>query len=248
MHNQHRLGTMAAMLAAVLLTGCGSDAVLDAATDEELDTVGEYAAITLLKYDAQARSRLVTLPEESGIPEESEPAAEPAETLPEESAAQETTAPEVTDAAIVDATEGAAYDGIEDFLGFPEGVTAAYAGYDVSESYADASIDYLSIDASEGKTLVAVRFVLANTSDQEQSIDLLDAEVSFRVTLNDDYTRTALTTMLTNDFANFSGTLAVGETREVVVLIEANPAETENITSLSLYLKNASDTYTIQLI
>ena len=42
------------------LSACGEN-VIPEMTDEELQAVGEYAAITLMKYDANQRSRLVDI-------------------------------------------------------------------------------------------------------------------------------------------------------------------------------------------
>jgi len=246
--NNWKLG-MGALAVMTALTGCGSGGALEDVTDEELDTAGEYAAITLLKYDAATRSRLVTLPEESAeeelAAEESAPTEETETVETPETAAE----PEANgaDTTVVDATETTA-SSIEEFLGLPEGITVAFAGQEMCESYADAEMDYLSIEASEGKMLVAARFVLANNSGEAQNIDLLSAAVSFRLTVNGDYTRTALTTMLPNDFANYSGTLEAGATQEVVILIEVNPEKVPTVSSLGLTLKTSSDSYTMQLI
>ena len=48
----------AAVLAAVFMTGCAEDAI-PVMDEEQQKMIGEFAAITLLKYDANNRSRLV---------------------------------------------------------------------------------------------------------------------------------------------------------------------------------------------
>ena len=66
-----------AILMCLGTTGCGENAIpnLD---EEELQAIGEYTAVTLMKYDANRRSRLVELPEETTEP------TEPSEQVPQE--------------------------------------------------------------------------------------------------------------------------------------------------------------------
>jgi hypothetical protein len=237
---------LVAVLSVVVLslTGCGG--VMPNMTDEQAEAIGEYAAITLLKYDANSRSRLVDV---SQIQEEASSQEDSA--LPEQT--QEPTQNQDTQTSsetpVVDLTETgeAAANSMEEFLELPEGVSLSYNGYELSQSYQEDNA-YFALEASEGKVLLALDFLMSNDSGAEQEINLLERRDVYRVTVNGSYTRTALTTMLDNDLSTYEGTLPAGAQTQVVLLIELDEGQTETIDTISLNLKNASETYTIQIL
>lgn len=232
----------AVCLSALLLAGCGD--VMPEMSDAEAEAIGEYAAITLLKYDAAARSRLVDLSqvqEEAEKPEE--PVAvqpEPAPEQPPEQAVQETP--------IVDRSEAEELtaESLGSCLKLPEGVDLIYDGCDLAANYSGKQ--YLAVEASDGKQLLILRFTLRNASGTEQKIDLLDPQNLCRVTVNGDYTRNVLTTMLENDLLTYSGDLSDGETQELVLLAEVEAEKAGAVDALTLNLKDGSETYTIRLL
>lgn len=239
-----KIGIGIACIAALLMTGCG--VVLPDMTDEEINTIGEYAAITLLKYDVNARSRLVDAsvleelqntpePELPSVPEqvpETEPEPEPATEVPvvDNSVAGEMTA-----------------ESLESFLELPEGVNLDFVEYEVCQSYQEDD-QYFTLDAAEGKKLLVLHFTLRNASGSDQSLNLLAKKNQYRITVNGSSTRTALTTMLTNDLATYKRTLGSGAAEDVVLLIELSSGELENVTSISINFKNELNAYTIQVL
>lgn len=239
-----KIGIGIVCMAALLMTGCG--VVLPDMTDEEINTIGEYAAITLLKYDVNARSRLVdasVLEELQNTPEPelpSVPEQEP-ETKPEPEPATEV--PVVDNSVVGEMTA----ESLESFLELPEGVNLSFAEYEVCQSYQEDD-QYFSLDASEGKKLLVLHFTLRNASGSDQSINLLAKKNQYRITVNGSSTRTALTTMLTNDLATYKGTLGNGASEDVVLLIELSSEELTNVTSISINFKNELNAYTIQVL
>lgn len=239
-----KVGIGIACMAALLMTGCGAD--LPDMTDEEINTIGEYAAITLLKYDVNARSRLVDVsvleelqntqePELPSVPEpepETKPEPEPATEVPvvDNSVAGEMTA-----------------ESLESFLELPEGVNLEFAEYEVCQSYQEDN-QYFSLDASAGKELLVLHFTLRNASGSDQSINMLARRDKYRITVNGSSTRSALPTLLTNDLTTYKGTLGSGVAEDVVLVIELSPEELANVTSISINFKNESSAYTIQAL
>ncbi len=231
--------------AALLMTGCG--ATLPEMTDEQADAIGEYAAITLLKYDANSRSRLVDLSQveqktEPVLPAEPKPA--PTEEIQQENPSEEPETP------VIDhrGEDNVGADSVESFLEMPEGVSVLYTGYDTCESYEEEGSLYLALEASADKELLVLRFALQNTSETDQEINLAGRRDSYRATINESYTRTALTTMLNKDLSTYMGTVPAGGTEEVVLLFEIDPEQAGSVETISLNLKNDSKTYTIQLL
>lgn len=236
-----------ALLCAVALTmtACGNE--IPDLTEEESQRVGEYAAVTLLKYDANNRSRLVD--PEIVIAKLEKDAAKEArrqenaqvEEQPEGSATSEVQTP----AAQEDITTS-----LEDFFGLAAGVTLTYEDYQIADSYPEdgSADDYFALDASAGKKLLVLRFALNNGSTQEESVDFLHTSSRYIITVNDSTRGDALMTMLPNDMSTYAETLDPGETQELVLLLEVNEEVAGAIQSISLHLKNASNEYTISLL
>lgn len=237
-------GLAAVMSCGILLTGCGS--VIPKMTEAEEQAVGEYAALVLLKYDANHRSRLVDLALiEEAEKEESREEQQPAETPTPEIKEDTSSVP------VIDATkeEQSSVSSISQFFRLPEGVTVQYKDWNITDSYPDdgQTDGFFSLDASEGKKLLVLQFEMTNNSGAEQSIDILDQEPVCRITVNDSYTRTALMTMLTNDLSTYIGSVGAGETQEMVLLIEIDQETAFAVNTISLALKNNTDTFTMPL-
>lgn len=231
----------------LMLTGCGNQ--IPDMTEEQMQLVGEYAAMTLLKYDADHRSRLVDISvieahdaKEKEIQEKmaqlqasAEPEGmKPVEDTPIKEAGQE--------------TERGGNLSLEDFYGLPEGMNVIYQGEEICDSYSgDASVDAFSLDATPGKKLFLLKFEIVNQSGSDQSIELFSKSTIYRVTINESYSKNALTTMLTDDMSTYMGTIPAGENKQVVLITEIDKNMADSITSVSLNFKNESKTGTIRL-
>lgn len=234
-----------ALLCAMMLsmTACGNE--IPDLTEEESQRVGEYAAVTLLKYDANNRSRLVD-PEMVIAKLEKEAAKEASQ---EEEKAEETGSTGTTEVTMPTAQEEITAS-MEDFFDLPEGVSITYEDYMVADSYPEDGVedDYFALDASVGKKLLVLRFHLTNGSEQEETIDLLNTNSRYIITVNDSIRANALTTMLPNDMSTYAETLEPGQTQELVLLLEVNEDVAGAVQTIALRLKNASNEYTIQLL
>ena len=210
-----KIGIGIVCMAALLMTGCGAD--LPDMTDEEINTIGEYAAITLLKYDVNARSRLVdasVLEELQNIPEPELPSVPEQKPEPEPEPEPATEVPVVDNSVAGEMTA----ESLESFLELPEGVNLSFTEYEVCQSYQEDN-QYFSLDASEGKELLVLHFTLRNASGSDQSINMLARRDKYRVTVNGSSTRNALPTLLTNDLTTYKGTLGKGAAKDVDLVI-----------------------------
>lgn len=228
------------------MTACGNE--IPDLTEEESQRVGEYAAVTLLKYDANNRSRLVD-PEVVIARLEKEAAKDAAKAEQDAAKAEEAGSTGTTEVTMPTAQEDITAS-MEDFFGLPEGVSITYEDYMVADSYPeDGSADeYFALDASDGKKLLVLRFSLTNGTEQEQTIDLLNTNSRYIITVNDSTRANALTTMLPNDMSTYAETLEPGQTQELVLLLEVNEDVADAVQAIALHLKNASNEYTIQLL
>ena len=237
-----------ALLCAMMLsmTACGNE--IPDLTEEESQRIGEYAAVTLLKYDANNRSRLVD--HEVVIAKlEKEAAKETTKASQEEGKAEETGSTGTTEVTMPTAQEEITAS-MEDFFGLPEGVSITYEDYMVADSYPEDGVedDYFALDASMGKKLLVLRFHLTNGSEQEETIDLLNTNSRYIITVNDSIRANALTTMLPNDMSTYEETLEPGQSQGLVLLLEVNEDVADAVQTIALRLKNASNEYTIQLL
>lgn len=221
------------------LTGCAENQI-PTMTDEQIYEVSEYVAITLMKYDANNRSRLVELDEDDFI--EKEPVVTP---KPEDSGMKPT-----DDTPVIDNTpDGESEEPVESVLALSEGLQLTYVGHEVQKTYPeDIAASYFSISAAEGKQLLVLRFDLGNISQNEVSVDLLSSDESFMVTVNEEYSRRALTTMLDNDLSTYVGNLKANESKEVVLIIEVDEALANAITSITIKVQNESKKHTIRVM
>lgn len=226
----------------LFLTGCGGMPVMTA--DQE-EAIGEYAAVLLLKYDANNRSRLVDLSLEAPAAPPEAPATTP------EPAVQGMRPPEDTPA--VDHStpaENSTASSMEEFFGLPAGITVTYQGAYTSLSYPEeekTSAGDLLVEAADGKSLLVLEFIIANQTGTEAEVNLFQQNSSYRVTVNNETSRYALTTMLMNDMSTYMDHLQTGESVNVVLLVEMDQEDLDSISNISLKLKNEAKTYTIQL-
>lgn len=235
------------LMVLTFMTGCGNQ--IPDLTEEQAKQVGEYAAITLLKYDANHRSRLV----DASVIE----AHDAKEKELEELAAQATPEPTpegmkpVEDTPVIDDIGKdlvSEVSSLDDMYELPEGVAITYRGYQVCDSYiGEASGDSLALDAATGKKLLVLQFNIANQSENAQNVDLFSKTSTYGVTINGTYSEDALTTILMDDISTYINIMQSGESKAVVLLVEIEENMSGNISTVSLNLKNESKTSTIQL-
>ncbi|MCM1194275.1 MAG: hypothetical protein NC123_17495 [Butyrivibrio sp.] len=237
-----KVGLAAAVLC-LGLAGCGENAIPEL-TDQEMQTVGEYAAFIMMKYDASNRSRLVTLP-----PEAEPTVPDPVETAPPQETEEPSGMGEVDNTPVTDVSQQEDPGSMEDVLGLAEGVSAGYVDAEICDTYPhDEEFGGIVVSASEGKKLLVLRFRFTNGTEQEQTVDIISQkELTFRITVNESYKRNALPVLVPDDMTALKETIPAGESTEAVLIIEVEQGSMEEISTLSLNLKNDAKTYTIQL-
>lgn len=234
-------GVLTAAVLCLALSGCGSNQIPEM-TGDQLQLIGEYAAITWMKYDAGNRSRLVELP-----PEPTPGPVQPENPLPPDAPVQ----PEEPDhPAGMKPTEDTPVAGstlsMEEVLGLPEGFRVEYQEYELCDTYPNDQEDaFFSVPAVEGQKLLVLHFSIYNGSGQEQEVNLLSEDAAFQIVVNETFNRRAMTTWLLDDLATFQGLIPAEGSASAVLLIEVE--EGAEVSTVSLKVKNDSNTCTIQL-
>lgn len=250
MRKKYVTGYAVAASMILLMTGCGSEQLN--MTPEQEALVGEYAAMALLRHDANNRSRLVS-PEEveahiQKLIQKEEQQLEKEQEHEETSVGMDPTA----DTPVIEAGQNQDDNAIRTMEGFfelPEGVTILYTGANVCDSYPESGEEneYFALDASEGNKLIVLNFDILNSLQEVQTVDFLSQSPVIKITVNDKVTRFALTTMLMEDMSTYKGEIPAGGKISLVLLAEVPTDEIATVSSVRISLKNADQSFQLQL-
>lgn len=214
------------ILLVATLVGCG---VPDMTAEQEARIVN-YAANIALKYDGNYQNRLVDL-SKYDIP------------LPELPPEEENTGMDpVEDTDIVDVSGGQGpATSIDEFYQL-EGLSIDYSGYLTGKTYPENSVDdlYFSLEATSGKTLLVLQFKVTNETDQEMKVDMISQLSAMRIQVNGEKNVGVMRTMLLDDLTSYVGTMAAGETINLVLLAEIDENYEGQINQLALNMRKAS--------
>lgn len=210
---------------------------------EDYDLVAEYAAGLLLKYSETADNRLMNIDEatdmlifEEAIEEEQEEQEEESVVETEEVIEESV---EETDTPVIDKSEQ------EEVVSVPIGeamgmdmLSIQLNGYEIKDSYPDEGGAFFALDAGEGNKLLVVKVILINTSDSSVDINMLEQNISYKVSLDGSGYKFALSTMLLDDLSTYVGTIGSGNSVELVLISEWNEELLNNISNPTLCIKN----------
>lgn len=215
--------------AALLMTGCG---VMPNLTQDETELISEYAVGVLLKYDTAHGRRLV---DTSGYelvieePEEEEPVEEP---IQEEQSEPEIEAPvEVVDVSQDEEETEPTVSSVEQYYGIPN-IMITYQGCEMADSYPPAGEGetlFFSMDATQGKQLLVLKFSAQNLTGEDQTMNMLGYGATFRVSVNGEPSKGALATMLVNDMQTYNSVIPASSSVDLVSIVEV-PQGTNPVT------------------
>lgn len=202
---------------------------------EDYDLVAEYAAGLLLKHSETADNRLMSIDEANDILILEEIVEEEIEETEEEVVVET----EETDTPVIDKSEQ------EEVVSAPMGETMGMdmlsiqlGGYEIKTSYPDESGTFFALDASEGNKLLVAKVILINNSDSSVDINMLEQNISYKVSLDGNGYKFALSTMLLDDLSTYVGTIDSGNSVELVLISEWDEELLNNISNPTLYIKN----------
>ena len=222
----------------MLLAGCGEKPY--DLTEEEQNKIASYAAHVLTKHNGRQVEGLIYLEPQDLETEEDEEEKKPEQT--EDTQIQSSDNTENTGNEVTTAPQEQAVT-MEQALSLESGLTAAYTGYDVTDSYVEAN--YFSMNASSGKTYVVVHINLKSTGG-DVSCDMMAKKLNYRLSINGGKAVGAQTSILLNDLGTYQGT--VNSTGTDCVLLFEVPAESaEGITTLDLKVVASGTTNTVKL-
>lgn len=229
---------------ACALTGCGNE-IMPELTQEENDIITEYAVGLLLKYDKYHSSHLVDL---TAYEEEQDSAK--AEELEENNVEPEEIQdePSIDNTEVIDVSEEHSASSIEEFYGI-EGFSFQYTGYDLKNEYPETEQDseaaFFAMQATPGTQLLVLKFQVVNNSGMERELNMLNCGMKSRVSVNDESSKSVLSTMLLNDIQTYKGTIEANASTELVAIVEV--PEGTNVGNVSIQLRSDDDSALISL-
>lgn len=242
------------LIGCLMLSGCGAQIPELNAEQEEIIT--QYAATTLLKYDANYESGLMSEEEMAALMREMiTPTPMPTLTptqAPETEDVEEDSQDEIPEE-LIGEEEPVDNRTIAEFFGLEE-IDISYVGYDVVDSYPESATDdwYFAMDAVVGNQLLVLKFDVANTGVAETEVDILNMKPRFRAFINDGEQINASTTLLTDDLKTMKMVLQPGEVVQEVIIIEISEAEVLELSAedavLELMIRLDEDSLRMKLV
>ena len=244
----------------ICLLGClmlsGSGAQIPELNAEQEEIITQYAATTLLKYDANYESGLMSEEEMAALMREMiTPTPMPTPTpmqATETEDVEEDSQGEIPEE-LIGEEEPVDNRTISEFFGLEE-IDISYAGYDIVNSYPESGTDdwYFAMDAVEGNQLLVLNFDVMNLGAAEVEVDILNMTPRFRVFINGGEQINASTTLLTDDLKTMKMVLQPGEAVREVIIIEISETEVLELSAedaeLELMIRLDEDSLRLKLV
>lgn len=223
--------TIAALMAAALMSGCGEEPY--ELTENEQKLIANYSAHIVTKYNTCQKEGLSAVPapvEESGTEQTEAP-----EESTEISTAEETETVQqnrTTETVETEESAGTVYTPatLDELFG-GQNIVLTYAGAELTDSYMEGS--YYALYPDAGRQYLVLRINVANTGTEPAEVDYLSGMPQFQVKLNGEITSPSEQTVLPGDFSALDLALQAGETEEAVLLFQI-PADVETIQGVEL--------------
>lgn len=220
-----RIKIMASVLvAATVMTGCGTK-IYDM-TDEEQQLIVNYSAYALSKHNIYQPDGMTSATESET--EEQDTSATETETETADEKTSEKTS-EKTDTGQENGNSGQSQQTAQETkptmqtvslaqaIGY-EGLSASYAGMTTEETYKEGS--YYSMEAGAGNTYAVLKFTLSNTTGADMNVDLFTNTGKYRAAFSGGKEYEAEGSFLTYALNTFQGTIAAGQSVDVVLLFK----------------------------
>jgi hypothetical protein len=193
-----------------MLNGCGTP--LFEMTAEEEDLVIQYAAYYLAKNNTYQADGLVNI-SDALLNGEEEETVTPAETPTDvsESGSSITPASGTTLGEVMTLSQA---------IGWTAGLSVNCKEYYQSGSYKEGT--YYLVEPRTGDSFVVMKFVVENITDETIDLDILSEAPQFRICTDGSSWVEEADTLLVYDLSTYQGSLAPGESKELVLLFETS--------------------------
>lgn len=242
-----------ALALAVSITACGCGDQIYEMTEEEEAAVVHYAAHAVSKFnkkqsegiedvavlkalrelkEQEAEERRKQQEEEQKQEEEKKPAADSGQAEP--SSGEQGAQPEVN------------YVSLKQALKLGSGMNAIYRKYELTSAY-QASQSYM-VRANSGNELLVLHVNLKNSGSKTAECNILSKMPSFRLTINDELSVSADTTILLNDLGTYQGRIRAGEKARTLLIFQVQKGAVKSVDSMDLEVTINGTSSLVQLV
>ena len=206
------------------MTGCGTK--IYEMTDEEQQLIVNYSAYALSKHNIYQPDGMTSATESET--EEQDTSTTETETKTADEKTSEKTS-EKTDTGQENGNSGQSQQTAQETkptmqtvslaqaIGY-EGLSVSYAGMTTQETYKEGS--YYSMEAGAGNTYAVLKFTLSNTTGADMNVDLFTNTGKYRAAFSGGKEYEAEGSFLTYALNTFQGTIAAGQSVDVVLLFK----------------------------
>lgn len=205
---------------ATVMTGCGTK-IYDM-TDEEQQLIVNYSAYALSKHNIYQPDGMTSATEAETEEQDTSAAETEMETADEKTS-------EKTDTGHENGNSGQSQQTAQETkptmqtvslaqaIGY-DGLSVSYAGLTTEETYKEGS--YYSMEAGAGNTYAVLKFTLSNTTGTDMKVDLFTKTGKYRAAFSGGKEYEAEGSFLTYALNTFQGTIAAGQSVDVVLLFK----------------------------
>lgn len=205
---------------ATVMTGCGTK-IYDM-TDEEQQLIVNYSAYALSKHNIYQPDGMTSATEAETEEQDTSAAETETETADEKTS-------EKTDTGHENGNSGQSQQTAQETkptmqtvslaqaIGY-DGLSVSYAGLTTAETYKEGS--YYSMEAGAGNIYAVLKFTLSNTTGTDMKVDLFTKTGKYRAAFSGGKEYEAEGSFLTYALNTFQGTIAAGQSVDVVLLFK----------------------------
>ena len=244
------------VLVMCMCQGCGND--IPDMTHEQQEVITQYAAQLLLKYDAEYSTNLRDINKILAAEEkerlEQEAIKDQNDLPPEEDTSLDVEEDDIkdddfiSDGDVVVIEPEEEFKTIQELFGFAD-ISIESAGYTICSSYpetSDAEV-FFSVDATEGCKFLVMKFNVTNLALDSKEVDFRTVYTRFRASINGGSLINTIKPILPNEMSSYKGSIASGETIELVLLAEVKEEQLQDISTLDLIVKLTDDSTKITI-
>lgn len=258
-------------ICSVMLVGCNkekeeiaAEAVIEVEeenmfglTESEQKMYAEYAAGTLMKYNAGSNMRVLegqTLINQEAKEQAAKEQAEKRAQLAAEYEANKKNNSSKNEEqnsgnGMSGSSEGSGINYVSDMASATgtDAFSIVYEGYEITDSYPSSGDDlFMAMDARQGKVFLVTKFEVTNISSQTENFNMFSKQGKFKLNINGERYKSQYTLLL-DDLSMYRGDIDAGETIDTVLIFEIPQSAASNIGDMVLSITVEDEVSAMQL-
>lgn len=241
-----RLKLSLILILSLLLTGCIQEYKV---TEEESESIAEYMAGLMLKYDKGYEETLI--PMEVMTEEDSSDSVASDNSISKEEHESDAHTSDHSESDVEDTIEAANPQEVDNNSTLTEvigvaGFTIQYSDYELADSYPEDPVNEgFYLEYNEGYQYLVASFAVKNTTDTKKEINLIKAGIDYQLKVNGTETYEPSLTLLENDLKYLDLNVAAGKSKKVLLIFKIPSASA--IKNIELITTKDNKTVTIAL-